>query len=89
MSHDRGCPCGKEKYEADDCKRSWCLMRGLRLPGPGTRREARQLERAERSSAEREQRVSEAQVKRLAWAIRRLSNDEKRRLIEELSRDDS
>lgn len=27
MSHDRGCPCGKEKYEYDDCTRKDCYKR--------------------------------------------------------------
>lgn len=25
MSHDRGCLCGREKYEYEDCKRKDCL----------------------------------------------------------------
>jgi hypothetical protein len=25
MSHDRGCHCGKEKYEYDDCQRLGCV----------------------------------------------------------------
>lgn len=25
MSHDRGCPCGKEKYEYDDCTKADCV----------------------------------------------------------------
>lgn len=27
MSHDRGCPCGKEPYEYDDCKDPSCSKR--------------------------------------------------------------
>lgn len=27
MSHDRGCPCGREKYEYDDCTRKDCDRR--------------------------------------------------------------
>ena len=27
MSHDRGCHCGREKYEYDDCPKTDCLNR--------------------------------------------------------------
>lgn len=27
MSHDRGCPCGREKYEYDDCTRADCFKK--------------------------------------------------------------
>ncbi len=29
MSHDRGCPCGLEKYEYEDCRRADCLNRPM------------------------------------------------------------
>ena len=27
MSHDRGCPCGREKYEYEECEKSDCMRR--------------------------------------------------------------
>lgn len=27
MSHDRGCPCGREKYEYDDCENPKCMQK--------------------------------------------------------------
>jgi len=32
MSHDRGCPCGKEKYEYDDCTRRDCPQKRRDAP---------------------------------------------------------
>lgn len=29
MSHDRGCGCGREKYEADDCTDPYCKYRAM------------------------------------------------------------
>ena len=31
MSHDRGCPCGRESYEYEDCKEASCFKRTTKM----------------------------------------------------------
>lgn len=34
MSHDRGCPCGREKWDYDECRRADCDRRSQSYPNP-------------------------------------------------------
>ena len=40
MSHDRGCFCGREKWEYDECDRAGCTKKGMKMVEEVKRKEA-------------------------------------------------
>jgi hypothetical protein len=47
MSHDRGCPCGKEPYEYADCVKQGCFRKENKVEDTGGRYEKQHIERTD------------------------------------------